>query len=211
MEQSLPLGRVQELFAGLTGYAINESTVYSAVERTYEELEQEEGIIHCAVLKSEVAHIDETGRRIAGSLHWLHGFRSLLHTLYVVSNQRGGAIINGPESYLTSYKGRLIHDCLNYYLAMDRPIKHGLCNAYLLRELTALMELPQALSWPARMHELLMDYYRASDYGKGGAKTDSLKRLDRSYAELLKMANKEKPPPIKGKGRELNKTCFLIW
>jgi transposase len=82
---------------------------------------------------------------------------------------------------------------------MDGPMKHGLCHAHLLRELTALMALPRALSWPERMHTLLMGYYRASDYGKGVAKTSSLKQLDRSYAELLKLADEEEPPPIKGK------------
>jgi transposase len=56
-----------------------------------------------------------------------------------------------------------------------------------------------SLSWPARMHELLMDYYRASDYGKGVAKTGSLKQLNRSYAELLKLADEEEPPPTKDK------------
>jgi hypothetical protein len=117
----------------------------------------------------------------------------------VVSNQRGGEVINGSESHLASYKGRLIHDCLNSYLVMDGPMKHGLCNAHLLRELTALMELPQALSWPPQMHELLMDYYRASNYGKGVAKAGALKRLDRSYVKLLKLADKEEPPSIKGK------------
>lgn len=118
VEQSLPLSRVQELFVGLTGYAINESTVYAAVERTYVELEEEERMIHQAVLASNVAHSDETGGRIAGSLHWIHGFSSLLHTLYIVCEQRGGAVINGPDSHLVSYEGRLIHDCLSSYLAM---------------------------------------------------------------------------------------------
>ncbi|WP_420459379.1 IS66 family transposase [Neolewinella sp.] len=203
VEQSLPLARVQELFAGLTGYGISAATVQAAVARTYDKLEIEEAIIHQAVLKSSVAHGDETGARIAGKLHWVHGFSSLLYTLYVVYRQRGGAVINGPESHLADYTGRLVHDCLNSYLTMAGGVKHSLCNAHLLRELTALMELPPAAalptSWPAGMHALLMDYYRASDHGKGVVSSKELAELDRRYRELLALADREEPPPKQGK------------
>lgn len=205
VEQSLPLARIQALFAGLTGYAINESTVHAAVERLYDQLAAEEQIIHQAVLDSPVAHADETGGRIAGCTQWIHGFSSLLHTLYVVCKQRGGEVINGPQSHLANFKGRLIHDCLNSYLSMAGCLMHGLCNAHLLRELTALRELPQALIWPGKMHELLMDYYRASDYGKGVADPAVLKKLDERYAAVLALADREEPPPEKGKrGRPKN-------
>lgn len=199
VEQSMPLARTQELFAGLTGYGINESTVHSAVERTYDKLAEEEEIIHQAVLKSKVAHSDETGARIEGSLHWVHGFSSLLHTLYVVYKQRGGGVINGEQSHLADYTGRLVHDSLNSYLTMSGELKHSLCNAHLLRELTALMELPDALNWPAKMHTLLMDYYRASDYGKGIASSEKLVELDRRYTDLLALADRQEPPPQQGK------------
>ena len=199
VEQSMPLARIQELFVGLTGYGINESTVYSAVERTYAKLRVEEELIHRAVLASSVAHSDETGARINGRLHWVHGFSSLLHTLYVVQKQRGGAVINGEQSHLAGYTGRLVHDSLNSYLTMEGDLEHSLCNAHLLRELTALMELPDALNWPAKMHGLLMDYYRASDYGKGVASPQRLTELDRRYAEILLLADREEPPPQQGK------------
>ncbi len=142
VEQSMPLARTQELFAGLTGYGINEATIHAAVERTYDKLEAEERIIHQAVLKSSVAHSDETGARIQGSLHWVHSFSSLMYTLYVVYKQRGGEVINGQQSHLAGYAGRLVHDSLNSYLTMAGELTHSLCNAHLLRELTALMELP---------------------------------------------------------------------
>lgn len=215
VEHSLPLARIQEFFAGLTGYAINESTVQSAVDRLYDQLAEEEDIILQAIHNSKVAHSDETGGRIEGKTQWIHGFGSLLHTFYLVSKQRGGSVINGPESHLANYSGRLIHDCLNSYLAIGEPMKHSLCNAHLLRELTALAELPQALTWPRQMHTLLMDYYRASDYGKEVANTKALRKLDERYDKVLSLADREEPvPPLikktakrgrikKSKGRNL--------
>ena len=199
VEQSLPLARIQEVFTSLTGYGINESTVHSAVERTYDKLALEEDLIHQAILDSRVAHSDETGARINGSLHWVHGFSSQLHTLYVVHKQRGGAVINGPESHLADYTGRLVHDSLNSYLTMAGQTEHSLCNAHLLRELTALMELPEVLDWPAKMHALLLDYYRASDYGKGVAGPEKITELDRRYTEILSLADREEPPPQRAK------------
>ena len=199
VEQSLPLARSQEVFASLTGYGLNESTVQAAVERTYEKLAIEEQLIHRAVLDSSVAHSDETGARIDGSLHWVHGFSSLWHTFYVVYKQRGGPVINGPASHLADYTGRLVHDSLNSYLTMEGKLEHSLCGAHLLRELTALMELPGAPSWLAKMHALLMDYYRASDYGKGAASPQQLTELDQQYSDLLALADGEEPPPPQGK------------
>lgn len=203
VEMSLPLARIQEFFAALTGYAINESTIHAAVARLSKHLKVEEEIIHRAILKSKVAHADETGGRIAGKLHWIHGFSTLHHTLYVVDEHRGGAVINGSQSHLAHYSGRLIHDCLNAYFSIQGEMKHGICIAHILRELTALTELPKPLSWPGKMHNLLMDYYHASDGGKGIVSPQVLKKLDGRYTKLLDLADEQEPPPenMKSRGR----------
>ena len=159
VEHSLPTLRIQELFANLMGYSINESTIYTAVERTFDSLEVEEKIIHQAVKDSSVARADETGGRIEGSLHWIHGFSSLLFTFYQVCKQRGGEVIHGTQSHLSDLTGWLVHDCWKYYLYMSDGVKHSLCGAHLLRELVAQMEYSEPLSWPAQMHDLLMEFY----------------------------------------------------
>lgn len=199
VEQSLPLARVQEVFASLTGQAINESTIHSAVKRTYEELATEEAIIHEALLNSEVAHADETGGRIAGKLHWIHGFGSLLHTFFRVYDQRGGSVINGKKSHLSTFNGWLVHDCLNSYMVMGSEVKHSLCNAHLLRELTALMEAKDACRWPEQMHNLIMAYYQASDKGRDVVNPTELEKLNIQYDAILSLADKEEPPPKQGR------------
>ncbi len=166
--------------------------------RTYDELAVEEKLIHQAVLKSGVAHSDETGARIEGSLHWVHVFSSLLHTLYVVHKQRGGEVINSRQSHLAGYSsGRLVHDCLSSYLTMEGEVQHSLCIAHLLRELAALTELGR--HWSAQLHILLMDYYRASNYGKGVVSAEQVVELDQRYTDLLALADREEPPPKQGK------------
>ena len=212
VELNMPLGRVQQLFAGLTGQSINESTIHSAVERNFNTLATEEQIIHDELLKTGVVHADETGARVAGKLHWVHGMGSEEYTLYRVEEKRGGPIINGADSHLAGRKGWLVHDCLNSYLSMpSNEIKHSLCNAHILRELTALIENESTTTWPAQLHELLMDYYRASNFGKGVVAAEKLVRLDAKYMQLLKLANSEEPTgvpssrgrPKQTKGRNL--------
>lgn len=199
VEQSMPLARIQELFAGLTGHGINESTIHAAVERSFDTLAVEQDLIHQALRASPTAHADETGGRIAGKLHWIHGFGSAEHTLFVVREQRGGSVINGPDSHLAAFEGWLIHDCLASYLIMPGAVKHGLCNAHLLRELTARMEADDPPEWPARLHELLLDAYRKSDYGRGVVEPQQRRQLKARYTAILKLADEQEPPPVAGK------------
>ena len=199
VEQSLPLARVQEVFGSLTGQAINESTIHTAVERTHHELAEEEQLIHQALLQAEVAHADETGGRIEGKLHWIHGFGFSLYTLFKVYAQRGGSVINGADSHLTGFTGRLIHDCLNSYLVMEGDLTHGICNAHLLRELTALIESDEMVTWSGQMHGLLMDYYRASDKGCGVVPPQTLALLNARYTDLLALTDREEAAATKGK------------
>jgi transposase len=49
------------------------------------------------------------------------------------------------------------------------------------------------------MHNLLMDYYRASDYSKEVVSKAELKKSDGRYAAILTLADQEEPPPKKDK------------
>ena len=62
----LPFKKIQLLFGDLFGYRINESTVYSASNQCYENLEGTEEIIKSKVAEDNVAHADETGLRVLG-------------------------------------------------------------------------------------------------------------------------------------------------
>jgi transposase len=60
VEQSMPVGRVGELFASLTGYELNENTVSTSVQRMYGKLADDETVIKEQALCSPVAHADES-------------------------------------------------------------------------------------------------------------------------------------------------------
>jgi len=50
VEQSLPVGRIGELFSSLTGYALNQNTIVSAVNRMADALESDTEIIKQRIL-----------------------------------------------------------------------------------------------------------------------------------------------------------------
>ena len=195
IEQSLPVGRVCELFNSLTGYQLNENTVVTAIERMYKELEEEEELIKAQILASDVAHADETGGRIAGKLHWIHNLSTRLYTYFFVHQKRGTEALTSQESITDEFDGYLIHDFWKSYFKLENA-KHGLCGAHLLRELNWLKEYQQS-KWADKMHALLMYMYEFSDGGKGKLSKQKHQIALRQYDRVLTQADLEEPPPEK--------------
>lgn len=200
VEQSLPVGRVSELFYALTGYELNQNTIVSAVNRMAEDLEDDTERIKQKILASPVAHADETGARIEGKLHWGHDLVTELYTYFFVHEKRGRKALESSESITDQYKGTLIHDCWSSYFNLSCS-NHGLCGAHLLRELKNLSDNHQR-KWASQMHDLLMYAYKFSLNGRGVLPDKKLKVLRKQFAKILAAADKEEPPPtIKKKGR----------
>jgi transposase len=200
VEQSLPVGRVSELFCSLTGYALNHNTIVSAVNRMAEDLEEETKLIKQKILAAPVAHADETGARIAGKLHWGHDLVTELYTYFFVHERRGRIALESSESITDQFAGTLIHDCWSSYFNLDCS-SHGLCGAHLLRELKNLSDNHQR-EWASQMHDLLMYAYKFSQNGREVLPDGKLKVVRKQFAKILAAADKEEPPAIiKKKGR----------
>ncbi|MEN0003742.1 MAG: transposase, partial [Bacteroidota bacterium] len=154
VEQSMPVGRIGELFASLTGYALNENTICTSIQRMYSKLADDETIIKEQALRSPVAHADESGARVAGQLHWVHNFVCGLFTYLFVHKNRGAKALHSDQSIAQDYTGTLVHDCWASYFGLENA-RHALCGAHLLRELRGLSENYQR-RWASKMHSLLM-------------------------------------------------------
>ncbi len=104
-----------------------------------------------AIVKSEVAHADESGLRVAKKLHWLHVLATDTLT-WIGCHPKRGAEAFESLALLQQFKGVLVHDGWIPYKALD--CQHALCKQHHLRELTYLLEeLDQA--WAGDMIELL--------------------------------------------------------
>lgn len=187
----IPFKKVKTLFSDLYGYALNESTQISTLNKCYNLLEFSECQIKEHLLTSQVNHFDETGLRVAGKLHWLHNSSNKLFTYLFIHPSRGKKALLDPLSLLPNYKSWAVHDCWPTYFTFDQ-CKHALCGAHLLRELQALID--QKSIWAKKMHRLLLDIYKHTDKGKSILKEPE-KYLSR-YNRICKIAIQEEPPPI---------------
>ena len=92
-----------------------------------------------ALLGAEVAHFDETGFRVAGKLAWVHSASSGKFVLVTVHAKRGKEGMDAA-GVLPSFAGIACHDAWAPYDCYQDVAGHALCNAHLLRELTAVTE-----------------------------------------------------------------------
>ncbi len=97
--------------------------------------------------KRRVRHLDETGLRVAGKLHWLHTTSSEAFTLYRAEEKRGAVPLG-----LTG--GVVVHDGFLPYARLA-GVEHALCNAHHLRELKALIEIDHE-AWATPMRDALL-------------------------------------------------------
>lgn len=108
---NLPFKKIQLFFSDLFGYPIKESTIFSAGEQCYKNLQESEIIIKSKISESQVTHTDESGVRVKGKLHWLHTATTLLYTYLFIHEKRGMEALESEKSILGKFTGWLVHDC----------------------------------------------------------------------------------------------------
>ena len=133
----VPLKRSASLMGELFGLSMSEATILSANAQAADALTSTVSAIKQAFVTQPTVHADETGLRVAKSLHWLHTLVTEKLT-WVARHAKRGAEAFEAFAVLPLFKGVLIHDGWKPYRALD--CLHGLCNAHHLRELTYVAE-----------------------------------------------------------------------
>jgi len=129
----LPAQRTVQLMADIFGQKVSQGTLFHAVDVCYDKLEGYEDAVKNLLQQAGILHVDESGVRTAGSLHWLHVACTEMLTFYGVHKNRG-KIAMDYFNILPEFIGRLIHDHWKSYFNFD--CLHGLCNAHHLRVLS---------------------------------------------------------------------------
>src|SRR4051794_13725922 len=122
-------------------------TVAAWTARAAAGLEPFTAAVRAGLLGEEGVHADETGLRVAGRLHWLHVACSARFTALFCHRKRGKEAINAA-GVLPGVTGTLVHDAFTSY-ARYPAATHALCNAHLLRELIAVVDVHTAHPPPA--------------------------------------------------------------
>ena len=117
-----------------------------------------------ALVAAEVAHFDETGFRVAGKLAWVHSASSGKYVLVTVHPKRGRQGMDAA-GVLPAFAGIACHDAWAPYDSYDGVAGHALCDAHLLRELTAVTETGTAddVIWARQAIDALLELKQAAD------------------------------------------------
>jgi len=179
--QFLPYGRLKEFFSELFGVTLSPATMKRMLAQATVKTTSTVEAIKISIIKSALAHFDETGMRVEKSLHWLHSHSTSLLTYFAVSCFRGAKAML-EIGILPKFRGKAIHDAWAPYYSFEDCI-HFLCNAHHLRELTFVFE-QHCEKWAGRMHELLLEIHRVVfEHKQEGKETLSRYFVDKFEAE----------------------------
>jgi transposase len=148
--QVLPMERIQERCVDLLGCQLSEGTLANWIQEAARTLGPTMLILKRLLGLSQVNHVDETGARIKGVLHWFHVTATQWLTFYAWHRKRGQEAMD-EIGILPHYTGRAIHDRLSSY--DHYPCAHSVCGAHLLRDCLLVAEQDQQ-PWAQAMYEL---------------------------------------------------------
>jgi transposase len=161
--------------------------------------------------ESPRANSCETSIKVNGKNHWAHILISLGFVSFFLHPKRGQEAFDA-WGMLRRFTGVLVHDCFAPYFKYDN-CKHALCNAHIIRELQAAVDVGQ--SWAEDMIEFLLDLLELK-YWYGGLLPLQLQCQARErFGELLAVAYEStggrvlaRPPGQEGKRGRIPKASY---
>ena len=183
VQQLIPEDRTAQALSDLFGAPlICPASIVAWVRKKAEDLQQVYARIGERVAEVKVRHLDETGFRIAGSLHWLHTTSSLTFTFYRADEKRGAI----PQALRG---GVVVHDHFRPYRRLD-TVDHAFCNAHSLRELKSLIEIDKE-PWAELMRDRLLAanlaVNKAREAGAAALAPDELKAFLERYWTAVRL------------------------
>jgi transposase len=136
--QFLSKKRTAQALAELFDTPVSEGTVAAMTKRAAARLDEFCSQVADRIAGSAVAGFDETGLRVAGTLHWVHCARTDRYTLITCHRGRGQDGID-DAGVLARFRGVAVHDAWTPY---DTYVNadHQLCCAHALWELQAVAD-----------------------------------------------------------------------
>lgn len=150
--QLLPMERIGEVFEDLFTCGFSEGTLANWIQQAARTLAPTMEVLKRLLLTQKLGHVDETGVRIKGLLHWFHVNSTRWLTLYHWHRQRGQKAMDAI-GILPVYTGRAVHD---RWISYDHySCTHSVCGAHLLRDCLLVAERDHH-PWAQDMHDLLL-------------------------------------------------------
>jgi transposase len=199
--QLLPCERLGELFADVFNCALSTGTICRMLEQSAGNTAPVMDAIRRKIREGPYLHSDETGMSLLGKIHWLHTASTPDLTCLHVDRHRGEKAMLAM-GVLEGYAGFVIHDYLSSYYRIP-GIRHGLCNAHHIRDLTCAHE-DYGQPWAADMIALLLEAKKLGDREKAGGRRigpHTLDRLQKRYSGILEDGYALNPEPVRRPGQ----------
>ena len=126
----LPCDRTAQIIQVVTGAPFSPGSLDRTVSKAHTCLADFDQNLESTLATVPVKHVDETGARVAGKLHWFH-VRSNESMCRIFHHEKRGGVATGD---LQSYQGVLVSDYFSSYVSLP-CCTHVFCGAHLLREL----------------------------------------------------------------------------
>jgi transposase len=196
-EQFIPYERERQLLADLFELPISPGSLQNFVETAAAKVEPVTEAMKGAVIQANVGHADETGFYINGQRYWLHTVSTAELTYYEPHAKRGNKATD-EIGILPQFTGTLVHDAWSPYFKYQL-LRHALCNAHHLRDLTAIVENDQQ-QWAALMIACLLSAKQlvaeAGQAGETELAADGLEHIHQLYEAIVQLGLEENPLPV---------------
>jgi transposase len=197
--QHLPYDRMARLFHDVLGIEISVGALAQMVAEAGGALGLFTDVIRDLLIDAPAVNFDETGARVAGSLHWVHVACNALYTLIDCHKKRGTVALDAL-GVIEAMRGTAIHDGYASYRTYD--VLHQLCNGHHIRELAAIFEVLDQ-GWADEMIALLIDAKEmveaARAAGSDHLDEGALHSIRVRYGTLIQKGWAANPEPEKGK------------
>ena len=204
-QHHIAVERTAEIFEDLVQHRVSEGTVLKASEQLDGCIEPSTKAVKGRLREAEVLHVDESGLRVTGKLHWLHVASTERLTSYEVHAKRGQEAMD-DAGILDGFNGTAVHDHWKPYFKYDE-CQHALCNAHHLRELRFIDKQYQQ-SWAQDMAALLLEIKAAVAATPAPAMSLSrpeLERFETRYDEVVQSGFDANPAPVSPSEGEVKK------
>jgi len=194
-QHHLPVERTAQIFEDLVHQPMCDATVLKASEDLGESIAPSSEAVHEMLRDAEVVHLDESGLRVRGKLHWLHVASTERLTSYEVHAKRGHEAMD-DAGIVGACTGIAVHDHWKPSFHYDE-CDHALCNAHHLRELHCIATQYQQ-SWATDMSALLLEIKATVEAMPAPAMRLSpaaLAAFARRDAEVVQAGFAANPPP----------------
>ncbi len=196
-QQLLPYERLAQLCEDLFGQPLSGATLAAANERAYHQLTPFAQALARQVPQAAVVHLDESGLRVDGRLHWLHVASTATLTCYGVHPKRGTEAMEAL-GIVGACRQWVVHDHWKPYFSYPQ-CQHALCNEHLLRELKFLWE-EDGQVWARQMSDLLLKLHRRRQK-HGEFNQRQFQRAWKCYRNVVRRGRYRHPRLAPGQGR----------